>query len=164
MKETAPEKAEWSEDQMDEVKEEEDLSGLGEGYASDDRIHLFHWKESKAPIHAVIRQNFHEILCKSIAFLEVLVVLMSSVVSAGCVKNGKASEIPWTKLATLLRRSRLTLVRWPHDCRMPYDPEQTTKKTFSGLQGKEKEMLADALERESGHALRPVRWDNSTYL
>ena len=163
MDEPALEEREESEPHVDEVKQEEDLSKFGEGFVSEDHIRLFPWKEAKAPIQAVIRLNLREVLSELIVSLEVILVQNSAIANTGYLDYPRA-EVPWTKLAEMLSQARLTLVRWPYDCRMSFDPTQTTKKTFSSLQSKEKEMLAEVLELDSAHALRAKHWDNSMYL
>ena len=96
MNELVPEEREESEHQVDEVKPEEDMSKLGEVFRSEDGIRLLPWKETKAPIQAVIRENLKEVLSKSIVFLEVSEIQNSTIANAGCLDDQRA-EVPWTK-------------------------------------------------------------------
>ena len=81
----------------------------------------------------------------------------------GCPDPEKKDEVPWKKMASLLIFGKVTLINWPIDVRMPFDP-RNQKGTFSSLNDHEYSRLADALEKTPvALALRAKPWPTGAF-
>ena len=156
-----------SEEADGKVKMEDEESPLTfvPSYLSEDGITLYAWANDPNPdpeeaLKLAIRANFLAILGVSYHAVKLIPNISTiPLADVGCHVEYKANEVAWEKLRDILINARLSLVRWPEGCHMPYENKSVkSKRTFSGVSFKERQVLMAAMIKDPPQALRAVPW------